>query len=124
MKRTLLIILCVLLALCTVACGGDVEMDNTNTSLTESTVNSEVSSVESTTSVITSSEAVSSLIKPGAKPVIPDGDTYTENGKTYVREYAANIELFKYCGTWQADFDNSKAMVSYWNVAYFEIDFT
>ena len=37
---------------------------------------------------------------------------------------ATNTELFKYCGTWQAtDPQNPTTMVSYWDVAYVEIDF-
>ena len=37
---------------------------------------------------------------------------------------ATNTELFKYCGTWQTtDPQNPTTMVSYWDVAYVEIDF-
>ena len=55
---------------------------------------------------------------------IPAGDTFEENGVTYNREYASNIELFKYCGTWQADLSNTKSMVGYWTYKSVEIDFT
>ena len=38
---------------------------------------------------------------------------------------AADKELFKYCGTWQAtDKNNPNTMVSYWNDSYVEINFT
>ena len=40
-------------------------------------------------------------------------------------EVATNTELFKYCGTWQAtDAGNPTTMVSYWDAAYVEVDFT
>lgn len=38
---------------------------------------------------------------------------------------ATDTALFKYCGTWQAtDKNNPTTMVSYWDAAYVEIDFT
>ena len=38
---------------------------------------------------------------------------------------ATDVALFKYCGTWQAtDPGSPTTMVSYWNAAYVEIDFT
>ncbi|MBQ8351767.1 MAG: hypothetical protein IJY20_06970 [Clostridia bacterium] len=61
---------------------------------------------------------------------LKDGDTfedgYTEE-KTFnmVHTDATNTSLFKYCGTWQAsDEENPTTMVSYWNAAYVEINFT
>ena len=38
---------------------------------------------------------------------------------------ATDTKLFKYCGTWQAtDKNNPETMVSYWDAAYVEVDFT
>ena len=49
-------------------------------------------------------------------------ETFTFEIKTAV---ATDIELFKYCGTWQAtDEANPTTMVSYWDAAYVEVDFT
>ena len=56
--------------------------------------------------------------------VITEGfsQTYTLETQTAV---ATNTELFKYCGTWQAtDTANPTTMVSYWDAAYVEVDFT
>ena len=55
---------------------------------------------------------------------ITDGfsETYTLETKTAA---ATDTALFKYCGTWQAtDAANPTTMVSYWDAAYVEIDFT
>ena len=55
---------------------------------------------------------------------ITDGfsETYTLETKTVA---ATDTALFKYCGTWQAtDSANPTTMVSYWDAAYVEIDFT
>ena len=44
---------------------------------------------------------------------------------TYKTANATDTALFKYCGTWQAsDESHPTTMVSYWKVAYVEIDFT
>lgn len=56
--------------------------------------------------------------------VITEGfsETYTLETQTAA---ATNTELFKYCGTWQAtDTANPTTMVSYWDAAYVEVDFT
>ncbi len=45
-------------------------------------------------------------------------------GVEHVVEYANNIELFKYCGTWQGAADDEKTYVGGWNIKYFEVDFT
>lgn len=58
------------------------------------------------------------------------GDTYAagfneEHSFNLVHTDATDTALFKYCGTWQAsDEENPKTMVSYWNAAYVEINFT
>lgn len=55
---------------------------------------------------------------------INGGDTMT-NTPTYKTSPASNTELIKYCGTWQATVKGDPdTMVSYWNAAYAEIDFT
>ena len=44
---------------------------------------------------------------------------------TLKTEVATNTQLFKYCGTWQAtDQANPTTMVSYWDAAYVEVDFS
>lgn len=55
---------------------------------------------------------------------INGGDTMTQT-PTYKTVLASNTELIKYCGTWQATLEGDPdTMVSYWNAAYAEIDFT
>lgn len=55
---------------------------------------------------------------------INGGDTMTKT-PTYKTIPASNTDLIKYCGTWQATVkDDPDTMVSYWNAAYAEIDFT
>ena len=54
---------------------------------------------------------------------ITDG-YYKEHTISFKTADATNTALFKYCGTWQAsDESNPTTMVSYWKVAYVEIDF-
>lgn len=56
-----------------------------------------------------------------------DGTSSDGNGNkpvTFVKQDADNISLYKYCGHWQADEDDPHTYVSYWNVAYVEVDFT
>lgn len=58
------------------------------------------------------------------------GDSFAIGAKedrsfNLVHTDATDTALFKYCGTWQAsDEEASKTMVSYWNAAYVEINFT
>ena len=55
---------------------------------------------------------------------INGGDTMTKT-PTYKTVLASDTDLIKYCGTWQATLEgDSDTMVSYWNAAYAEIDFT
>lgn len=55
---------------------------------------------------------------------INGGDTMTKT-PTYKTIPASNTDLIKYCGTWQATVKGDPdTMVSYWNAAYAEIDFT
>ena len=62
------------------------------------------------------------LLKSGAEIAEGFSETYTLETKT---ADATDIELFKYCGTWQAtDEANPTTMVSYWDAAYVEVDFT
>lgn len=58
---------------------------------------------------------------------MPKDLSYTDDnfpaGTSYAK--ATDTSLFKYCGMWQAtDKSHPTAMLSYWNVAYVEIDFT
>ncbi len=74
---------------------------------------------------VTLAYAASGLIK-----AIKEGLEVTEGFfETYTFETqtapATDTELFKYCGTWQAtDENNPTTMVSYWDAAYVEVDFT
>lgn len=74
---------------------------------------------------ITLAYAITSLTKDLCDGLeIADGfnETYTLSTKTAA---ATDVELFKYCGTWQAtDEANPNTMVSYWDAAYVEVDFT
>ncbi len=61
---------------------------------------------------------------------LTDGATFAaghQADKSYelVHVDATDTALFKYCGTWQAtDEEHPNTMVSYWNAAFVEIDFT
>ena len=74
---------------------------------------------------VTLAYAISSFIKAlknGLEITEGYSETFTFEIKTAV---ATDIELFKYCGTWQAtDEANPTTMVSYWDAAYVEVDFT
>lgn len=74
---------------------------------------------------ITLAYAVSGLLanlEGGLQIIDGFSETYTLETKTVA---ATDTALFKYCGTWQAtDAANPTTMVSYWDAAYVEIDFT
>ena len=74
---------------------------------------------------VTLAYAISSFVKDLKNGLeISEGysETFTFDIRTAV---ATDTELFKYCGTWQATDENNPAtMVSYWDAAYVEIDFT
>ncbi len=67
--------------------------------------------------VITETAFPENYVEP--KPI-----QYVFENETLVKHYADNISLYKYCGHWQADENDPHTFVSYWNIAYVEVDFT
>ncbi len=120
MKKILLYTLCFVLVVFTTAC------QNETTSTESSLVSSVDSSIDEDTSSNINNE-VNLPITNTAFPkdyVEPKPVEYVKDGKTFVKQYPSNISLYKYCGHWQADENDPNTFVSYWNVAYVEVDFT
>lgn len=137
MKRIISLILAVILVTGLCACGGKSSPKDTGTSETSNTPGETSSDKIGDTSSLSTGGDVSepTAEKPKNKKALPDVDPlkgvtaaaaekYTLEGKNYMKIYADNIGLIKYCGTWQALNNDPKTFVSYWNDAYAEIDFT
>lgn len=79
----------------------------------------------SATNKVTLAYAISDFVarvKNGLKITEGFDESYAIEIKT---ADATDTSLFKYCGTWQAtDARNPKTMVSYWDAAFVEVDFT